>query len=169
MLPLPRDRRFPPTDIDVGASLMAFLDFVQTTAVNKLAGLSESQAAATPIPSSPVMSPLGVLKHMTAVLRQHVQIHIGGLDLSPLWDSADHDFEWRLGVEDTIASVVARFDEECALTRTTLSGLDLDTRIVSYGEPNRAGRLLVDVLQECARHLGHLDIVRELIDGSTGE
>ena len=78
MLPLPRDRRFPPTDIDVGASLMAFLDFVQTTAVNKLAGLSESQAAATPIPSSPVMSPLGVLKHMTAVLRQHVQIHIGG-------------------------------------------------------------------------------------------
>ena len=169
MILLPRDRPFPPTDLDVAATLIAFLDFVQTTAVNKVAGLSESQAASTPIPSSPVMSPLGVLKHLTAVLRQHVQIHIGGLDLSPLWDSADHDFEWRLGVEDTIASVVSRFDEECALTRTTLTGLDLETPIVSYGKPNRAGRLLVDVLQECARHLGHMDIVRELIDGTTGE
>jgi hypothetical protein len=74
-----------------------------------------------------------------------------------------------LGAEDTIASVIARFDEECAVTRTTLTGLDLETRIVSYGKPNRVGRLLVDVLQECARHLGHLDIVRELIDGSIGE
>ena len=115
------------------------------------------------------MSPLGVLKHLTAVLRQHVQIHIGGLDLPPLWDSEDHDFEWRLGADDTIANVVARFDDECASTRTTLIGLDLETPIVSYGRPNRVGRLLVDVLQECARHLGHLDIVRELIDGSTGE
>lgn len=169
MILLPRDRPFPPTDLNVTASLLAFLDFVQTTAVNKVAGLRESQAAATPIPSSPVMSPLGVLKHLTAVLRQHVQIHIGGLDLPALWDSADHDFEWRLGVEDTISSVIARFDEECAVTRLTLTGLDLETPIVSYGKPNRAGRLLVDVIQECARHLGHLDIVRELIDGTTGE
>jgi hypothetical protein len=50
-----------------------------------------------------------------------------------------------------------------------LDGLDLETSIVAYGEANRAGRLLVDVLQECARHLGHLDIVRELIDGERGE
>ncbi|MDH5420407.1 MAG: DinB family protein [Acidimicrobiia bacterium] len=169
MIPLPRHRPFPPTDLDVAASLMAFLDFVHTTAVNKVAGLSESQARSNPIPTSPLMSPLGVIKHLTAVLRQHVQIHIGGLEVPPLWDSADHDFEWRLGIDDTIATVVTRFDEECGLTRTTLTGLDLETPIVSHGKPNRTGRLLVDVLQECARHLGHLDIVRELIDGTTGE
>lgn len=169
MTTLPRDRPFPPTDIDISSSLLAFLGFVQTTAINKVAGLSESQAAMTPIPSSPVMSPLGVLKHLTAVLRQHVQIHIGNHNLPPLWNSGDHDFEWRLSPEDTITNVIARFDEECALTRTTLTGLDMETPIVSYGKPNRVGRLLVDVLQECARHLGHLDIVRELIDGSTGE
>ena len=169
MRPLPRSRPFPPTDLDLPETVLAFLDFVQTTMVNKLAGLTESQAASTPIPTSPVMSPLGLIKHLTAVLRQHVQIHIGGLALPALWNSNDHESEWRLAPGDTIATVMARFDDECAESRQTLTGLDMETRIVAYGNPNRVGRLLVDVLQECARHLGHMDIVRELIDGARGE
>lgn len=137
--------------------------------VNKVAGLTAEQARMAPIASSPTLSPLGLIKHLTAVLRQHVQIHIGGKDLPVLWRSDDHDFEFRIGSEETITSVVAAFDSECSMTRETLTGLDLETAIVAYGEPNRAGRLLVDVLQESARHLGHMDIVRELIDGSKGE
>lgn len=169
MTSLARPRPFPPTDLDLPDAVLAFFDFVQTTMVNKLAGLTEAQAASTPIPTSPRMSPLGLIKHLTAVLRQHVQIHIGGLDLPVLWDSNDHDSEWRLVQDDTIATVIARFDDECALSRQTLAGLDMGTPIIAYGNPNRVGRLLVDVLQECARHLGHMDIVRELIDGTKGE
>ena len=112
---------------------------------------------------------MGLLKHLTAVQRQHIQIHIGGADLPILWDPDDHDAEFRLGRGRHDRQVVAAFDAECDLSRRTLTGLDLDTPIVAYGEANRAGRLLVDVLQECARHLGHLDIVRELIDGERGE
>ena len=169
MTSLPRPRPFPPTDLALPDAVLAFLDFVHMTMVNKLADLTEAQAASTPIPTSPVMSPLGLIKHLTAVLRQHVQIHIGGLDLPVLWDSNDHDSEWRLGPGDTIAAVIGRFDDECAVSRRTLAGLDMETRIIAYGNPNRVGRLLVDVLQECARHLGHMDIVRELIDGAKGE
>jgi Protein of unknown function (DUF664) len=164
-----RPRLWPERELSVDLSVLGFLDFVNTTAVNKLSGLSDTQARATPIPSSPVVSALGLIKHLTAVQRQHIQIHIGNADLPPLWNSADHDEEFRVTSTETIESVIAAFDAECELSRQTLSRVDLDSPIVAYGEPNTAGRLLVDVLQECARHLGHLDVVRELIDGVRGE
>lgn len=164
-----RERVWPARGLTLDQSVLAFIDFVNATAVNKVAGLSEDQARATPVASSPVLSPLGLIKHLTAVQRQHIQIHIGGSDLPVLWNPDDHDEEFRLGPEETIASVIEAFDAECELSRVTLARVELESGIVAYGEANRAGRLLVDVLQECARHLGHLDIVRELIDGERGE
>ena len=65
--------------------------------------------------------------------------------------------------------MVAAFESEWSQSRTTLASLDLDSMIVADGEPVRAIRLVVDVLQESARHLGHVDILRELIDGVRGE
>ncbi|MCP3973997.1 MAG: DUF664 domain-containing protein [bacterium] len=164
-----RPRPFPERGTSLEHSIGEFLEFVQTTSVNKLAGLTEAQAGATPLPTSPVMSPLGLVKHLTAVLRQHIQIHIGGHELPSLWRADDHDHEFRLTSSDSIESVVAAFDRECELSRATLSGVTMDAEITTYGEPNRVGRVLVDVLQESARHLGHMDILREMIDGSTGE
>ena len=65
--------------------------------------------------------------------------------------------------------MVAAFESEWSQSRTTMASLDLDSMIVADGEPVRAIRLVVDVLQESARHLGHIDILRELIDGVRGE
>ena len=65
--------------------------------------------------------------------------------------------------------MVAAFESEWSQSRTTLASLDLDSMIVADGKPVRAIRLVVDVLQESARHLGHIDILRELIDGVRGE
>ncbi|MEP6660388.1 MAG: DUF664 domain-containing protein [Acidimicrobiales bacterium] len=169
MEPLPRSREWPDRDATLAESAIAFLDFVRVTSINKLAGLTEQQARATPLATSPMMSPLGLIKHLTAVQRQHIQIHIGGCDIPSLWRADEHEYEFRIGADETIDSVVAGFDDEWERSRTTLSAVDVEARIVAYGEPNRVGRLLVDVVQESARHLGHLDIVRELIDGATGE
>ncbi len=169
MEPLPRSREWPDREATLAESAIAFLDFVRVTSINKLAGLTEEQARATLLPTSPVMSPLGLIKHLTAVQRQHIQIHIGGCDLPSLWRADDHDFEFRIGTDETIDSVVTAFDDEWERSRTTLSAASMEARIVAYGEPNLVGRLLMDVVQESARHLGHLDIVRELIDGATGE
>jgi hypothetical protein len=169
MSDVPLPRAWPDDGASLGESVVAFLEFLEVTAVNKLNGLSEQQARATPLATSPVMSLLGLLKHLTAVHRQHIQIHIGGRDLPVLWRSDDHDFEFRLDPDETIESVVTGFREECERSRLTLAGLDLETPIVAYGRPTRAGRLVVDVLQECARHLGHVDVIRELIDGERGE
>lgn len=164
-----RDRPFPEPSLDIEASVVSFLRFVHNTSVNKAAGLSEESARATPLATSPLLSILGLVKHMTAVLRQHVQIHIGGEDLPSLWRSDDLSFEFRLSSTDTMESVVAAFDDEIERSMATLARVPIDAAIVVYDEPNTAGRLLVDVLQELARHLGHLDILREMADGSTGE
>ena len=51
----------------------------------------------------------------------------------------------------------------------TLAAVDSESVILAHGKPVRVGRLLVDVLQESARHLGQMDILREQIDGATGE
>jgi hypothetical protein len=103
------------------------------------------------------------------VQRQHVQIHIGGADLPSLWRADDHDFEFRIGSDETIQSVVSAFDDERRRTQATLREIDVDRPITVYGRLNTVGRLLVDVVQETARHVGHIDIVRELVDGATGE
>ena len=167
--PLPRSRDWPSRDLALWPSAVGFLQFVSDTAVNKLTGLDEAQARATPIPTSPVMSLLGLVKHLTAVQRQHVQRHIGGSDRPSLWRSDDHDFEFRIGADETIASVIAALDEELALSITTLQSIDPEQMVTAHDRPVRAGRLFVDVVQESARHLGHMDIIRELIDGDTGE
>ena len=147
---------------------MGFLQFVHTTAVNKLAGLDEQQARATPLETSPVMSPLGLIKHLTAVQRQHLQRTVGGQDLPSLWRSDDHDHEFRIGPEETIASVIGAYDAEWERSQQTLRQAHWSAVVESY-RPVRVERLLTDVLQESARHLGQLDIVRELIDGVKGE
>lgn len=170
MTPLdPRDRPWPAPDLTLRDSVVEYLAFVHTTCVNKLAGLDEAQARVTPLATSPVLSPLGLVKHLTAVYRQHIQIHVGRQDLPSLWRADDHDFEFRVGPQETVSSVVAAFDAELQRSRATLAAVDWDSVVEVYGRPTVVRRLLVDVLQECARHLGHLDVVRELIDGARGE
>jgi hypothetical protein len=121
------------------------------------------------VATSPVVSPLGLIKHLTAVQRQHIQRHVGGSDLPPLWSHDDTTAEFRVAPDETIASVLAAFDAEWAASQATLAAADWSAMVEVYGKPVRVGRLVVDVLQETARHVGHLDIVRELIDGATGE
>ncbi|MFB6725799.1 DinB family protein [Kribbella sp. NPDC056345] len=165
----PRERPWPDDDLTLQESVVGYFQFVHTTVVNKLDGLTEEQARATPLPTSPVMNPLGLVKHLTAVQRQHIQRTIGGQDLPSLWRSEDHDYEFRIGPDETVATVVAAYDAEWELTQQTLARVDWSAFVPGYHGPVRIERFLADVLQESARHLGHLDIVRELIDGTKGE
>ena len=164
-----RERDWPSADVDVAGAILGFFQFLHTTCVNKVAGLSEDQARATPITTSDAMSPLGLIKHLTAVQRQHFQRHIGGSSLPLLWSAEDTTLDFRVGPEETVESVVAAFDAEWVRSQETLAAADWSAMVSVYDRPVRVGRLVVDVLQETARHLGHLDIVRELIDGATGE
>ena len=167
----PRGRVWPPTHLTAHESAIEFLRFLRITAVNKLAGLSDEVAARTPLATSPVMSPLGVVKHLTALERWWVRIVLAGQDVPSLWDD-DPESDWRLGPADTVDSVVAAYDAEASVSGELLRQLP-PTHTGTFDGDHRsvrsAGWVVTHLTQETARHVGHLDILRELIDGSRGE
>ena len=104
-----------------------FLAFLRATAVNKVAGLTRELAAAAPLPTSPRMSALGVLKHLTAVERWWLSIEAGGKDHPSLW-AGSPDPSWDLTPEDAPASVIRAYRDEWARTEKSLTGLIPDDR-----------------------------------------
>ncbi|WP_116205077.1 DinB family protein [Amycolatopsis circi] len=156
-----------PLDGDELTVQTRFLDFLRATAVQKITGLTRAQAAATPLPSSPRTSALGVLKHLTAVERWWLVIEAGGSDEPSLWPGSP-DPSWDLTPEDGVAGVVAAYRAEWERSAAALAGLTPEDRTRRSGEFT-VRWVLAHVLQETARHIGHLDALRELADGSVGE
>ncbi|MFD9890787.1 DinB family protein [Amycolatopsis sp. NPDC059027] len=145
-----------------------FLAFLRATAVNKVAGLSRAQAAATPLTTSPRMSALGVLKHLTAMERWWLSIEAGGADLPSLW-AGSPDPSWDLTGDDDPVSVVGAYRAEWAHAATSTAGLGAGDRARRSPDEFTVRWILAHVVQETARHVGHLDVLRELADGETGE
>ncbi|PRY42329.1 uncharacterized protein DUF664 [Umezawaea tangerina] len=162
------ERRWPETcATDESRLLWEFLTFLRITAVTKVEGLDREQAAATPIPTSPVVSAMGVLKHLTAVERYWLTIVGGGSDLPKLWDSHPES-SWTFGDDETPESVIADYRAEWELAGKALEGRAPDEPAAA--DDTRTVRwLLVHLTQETARHVGHLDFLRELADGAKGE
>lgn len=166
------ERAWPRQDADDEQTLQwEFLDFLRATAVGKATGLDRAAAAATPLATSPLMSILGVLKHLTAVERYWLSIIGGGRDLPLLWDPDDATAEWHLTDADTPDTVTAAYAAEWARSRDALAGLAPGdrTRRDSGDQPRTVRWVLAHLAQETARHVGHLDILRELADGTVGE
>ncbi|MDX3655829.1 DinB family protein [Streptomyces sp. ID05-26A] len=156
-----------PTNLahDEGVLAWEFLDFLRKTAVMKVEGLTRDQAATAPIATSPKLTPLGLLKHLTAVERYWLCIAGAGLDLPSLWQG-DPDPSWNIEDDDTPASLIQAYREEWA-NAEALKKLDPDA---TAADGKRTVRwILAHVAQETARHVGHLDLLRELADGQTGE
>ncbi|WP_367137064.1 DinB family protein [Saccharothrix sp. HUAS TT1] len=165
------ERTWPAADADDELRLLTdFLTFLRLTAVAKVEGLSRADATATPIPTSPVVSALGVLRHLTAVERWWLSIEAGGVELPSLW-GADADASWLLHPGDTVESVIAEYRAEWARSASALDGLGPDDR--TRGDHSGNGRtvrwVLAHLVQETGRHVGHLDFLRELADGVKGE
>ncbi|MEV4312638.1 DinB family protein [Actinocrispum sp. NPDC049592] len=152
--------------------LEEFLTFLRITAVNKVAGLDRSKAVATPWPTSPMMSLLGVIQHLTAVERWWISKVGGGLDVPTLyWDDDEPDTDFKIPPEATPASVVAAYRAEWAASGDAICGMSPDdkTKLSFRGEDRTIRWILTHVIQETARHVGHLDVLREFADGQRGE
>ena len=148
-----------------------FLQFLRATVVNKLADLDPVKARETPLPSSPLMSLLGIVKHLTSVERFWVSMVAGGADVADPWASDDADIDFRLDEADTPASVVRAYREEWARAdASTASMAPGDETTLEVGGKRRTIRwVYTHLIQETARHVGHLDLLRELADGRVGE
>ncbi|GAA3562078.1 DinB family protein [Amycolatopsis ultiminotia] len=144
-----------------------FLGFLRATAVGKLAGLNREQAVAAPLPSSPRTSALGVLKHLTAVERWWLSIEAGGAALPSLWPGSP-DPSWDVTPQDDPESVITAYRAEWVHSANALAELVPEERTRRSGEFT-VRWVLAHVVQETARHVGHLDALRELADGAVGE
>ena len=88
----PLDREWPIVWADDELRLQwEFLTFLRITVVNKIAGLTPAQAAATPLPTSPLLSLTGIVKHLISVERWWLSIVGGASDLPDLWADGDPD------------------------------------------------------------------------------
>jgi uncharacterized damage-inducible protein DinB len=144
-----------------------YLDSYRGVCLWKLEGVSEEDARRPMVPSG--TSLLGVVKHLAYVERMWYQAVIAGRPVASPRTAEDPDADFRLEEGDTIASVRALFEEEWAKSREIHAELDDLDRVHTRGRRTMTVRdILAHLLEEVARHAGHLDIIREQLDGATG-
>jgi hypothetical protein len=153
---------------------LEYLDRYRGIVEKKLTGLSDSELRSSRLPSG--WTPLELLKHLVFMERRWLVWGFGGQDVEHPWgDSGDDpDGRWQVGEDETLEDLLARLHEGGELTRQVASGVHPATFAKPGGRFTADDRptlnwILFHVLQEYARHAGHLDVARELIDGATGE
>jgi hypothetical protein len=154
-------------------SLDQWLDFHRATLLSKCSGLTAEQLKLRPVEPS-ALSLLGLVRHMAEVERWWFTMHAAQRDVGYPFgtdDRPDADFD---DVEN--ADAAADLDvliAEFALSRASVAGLDLDFVVPSRGDHPERTRdirwIYVHMIEEYARHNGHADLLRERIDGATGD
>jgi hypothetical protein len=160
----------PPT-WDERASLTTFLAYVRDTARMKCDGVSQEDARRAPLPGSPLMTLCGLINHLRWVEYYWFEVmFLGEKDEGP-WTEEDPDREMRIAVDIPLADLLAEYEAQSARYRQLVITYDLEApakRPISDGRNPNLRWVLLHLIEEIARHNGHLDIVRELVDGKTG-
>ena len=164
--------RSAPALVDELGTLTAILDNQRATVIRKVTGLSDEQGRSRPVwPST--MTPMGLVKHLAAVERWWFSIDFAARDVAPPWpEGTTQKFDgFELSDSDTMARVIQSYVEECAASRQVIAAAqNLDAHAKQPpGQPFNLRFAIVHLIEETARHNGHLDLMREAIDGSTGE
>ena len=149
----------PPPSADERELLLAWLDHLRTSIVRKLEDLDEEQARWTP--EGALIPLLGVVNHLTCVEWRWTD----GMMLGK--PTARDEEEFRPGPELTVADAIAGYRERGRATEKLVRSLPLE-RTTTDGSGRDLRWVLVHLIEETARHAGHADATRELLDGTTG-
>ncbi len=111
----------------------------------------------------------GVVRHLTNVERSWIrEVFAGEQGLSFDWTEQEPDGEWRVAAHTTMAELLADYAAETRRCDAVLAATEsLD--VVSAHRNMSLRWILLHLIEETARHLGHIDLLREHADGSTGE
>ncbi|MEU4654297.1 DinB family protein [Streptomyces sp. NPDC023723] len=160
---------------DERTQLVTFLDYARDTARAKCEGVSAQDARRAPLPGSPLMTLCGLISHLRWVEHYWVESVFLGEELAgPLAEATDDDPdpEMRTAVDIPLPRLLAEYEEQSVRYRGLLAEHDLDA---TARRPIRDGRhvdlrwILLHLIEETSRHNGHIDIVRELLDGRVGD
>ncbi|MEU7609798.1 DinB family protein [Micromonospora sp. NPDC049204] len=168
----------PPIAGDETATLLGSLDRQRATLAWKTGGLDADSLRATLGPSSITLG--GLLKHLAFVEDLYFSLKLAGRSPGAPWETVDWaanpGWEWRSAAEDTPEQLYTLWREAVARSRATVAELltDAGPEQLARGEwPDdrvpSLRRVLVDLIEEYARHVGHADLIRESVDGLTGE
>ena len=151
--------------------LVRYLDYYRAVVLAKVDGLTEAQLRGSILPSG--WSPLELVKHLTYVELRWLEWGFEGAPVADPW--GDHEGErWHVGDDEATVDLLAALQARGRVTAAIARRHPLE-EVGAPGErwdgapPATLERCLLHVMQEYARHLGHLDVVRELLDGVTGE
>jgi uncharacterized damage-inducible protein DinB len=161
-----------PATWDERATLTTFLDYVRATVHAKCEGVSEEHARSAPLPGSPLTTMSGLVSHLRWVEYSWIQTRLLGEEDQGPWTDDDPDREMRIAVDIPLAQLLEEYEEQCARYRVLVASLDLDTvakRPIRDGTHVTLRWILHHLIEETARHNGHLDILREMADGVTGD
>lgn len=168
----------PPLAGSESAHLLGALERLRTTFRWKTDGLSADGLSARFGPSALTLG--GLLKHLAAAEDHMFSTKLSGEPIGPAWDGNgwedDPDWEFTSASSDPPEELYTRYDDAVARSRqrvaATLPEGGLDQRVhASDGEGHHASlrRLICDLVEEYGRHTGHADLLREAVDGLTGE
>ena len=157
---------------DERAVLDHWLDLYRDTELPKIAGLDADQLAPRAVPPSTI-SLIGIVRHLTEVeaywLRKVLLDEPGFEDRYTRPGQPDAVFDGASTA--TAAADVAAYEQELAITRANAeawSDLDAPVRGLRHGKQVNLRWILTHLIEEYARHLGHMDLLREAVDGRTG-
>nr|WP_269204593.1 DinB family protein [Motilibacter deserti] len=151
---------------------MGYLDWYREALFRKLEGLSDEQLR-TPL-ERVGWAPLALVKHLGWVERRWLRWGFTAEDVLAR-PPGGTPAEWRIEEDEPTEAVVAAYRTEVEHARAVLAGASLVSpsaaggRFASADDAPPLGRILFHLLQEYSRHVGQLDVVRQLIDGATGE
>ncbi|GAC1611173.1 MAG: DinB family protein [Mycobacteriales bacterium] len=170
----------PPQDGDEISTLLGFLEAQRATLEWKCQGLNDEQLRVVLPPSSVTLA--GLLKHLAYVEDYWFSEVVGREQTPEPWASADTaadpDWEWTSAADDSADDLRAlwgqRVERSRAIVKRQLQGSSAGA--MAYVHPAWGGQghvsfrwVLVHMIEEYARHNGHADLIRESIDGQTGE
>jgi len=168
----------PPFAAGESATLLGFLDFQRATLAWKCQGLDAAGLGTTVAASSMTLG--GMLKHLALVEDSWFSEWLLGRDLGPPWDAidwdADPDWDWHSAAADTPRQLLTLWQDAVARSRATVAealadgGMgQLARRAWPDGRSPSLRWIVCHMIEEYARHNGHADLIRESIDGQTGE
>jgi hypothetical protein len=173
------DRKDPPLVADEVTTLQGYLDYHRDTLRRKSDGLTREQLAIAHPPSTMTLG--GIMKHLALNEDGWFSVNLLGNEHVAPWRAvdwaADPDWEWRTAADDSPETLRALFDEACAASdrciRRACAEHGLDTLSVERSRredsPFSLRWIILHMIEEYARHNGHADLIRESIDGETGE
>jgi uncharacterized damage-inducible protein DinB len=166
------ERVRPPLVADERTQLMGWFDLQRAIIAFKCEGLSHADAHRAVLPTSPLMTVAGIVSHLRWT--EHCWFEVvflhRGEEQNPQFTEGSRDLDWM--VDDVpLDQLLSEYQQQCATSDATIAAHCLEDVAVQDDSDTWAPSLrwmILHMVEETARHAGHLDTIRELLDGQKG-